>query len=163
MGRQDVALKDYQLVEDTLSAENRALVLREPQLESARASVQSVRAAVEQAEVELERTTIKAPFSAHILSRNVNVGSQVSPGNNLGRLVGLDEYWVEATVPQSHLQWLSFPQDGEQGSEVTVRNRTAWNPDEHRTGQLFKLVGSLEGQTRMARVLVSVAGPAFIP
>jgi len=159
MGRQDVAQQDYQLLDDSLSAEDRSLVLREPQLNAARSAVESARAAVEQAELNLERTTITAPFDAHILSRNVNVGSQVAPGDELGRLVGLDEYWVEATVPVSKLQRLRLPDDGKQGSPVRIRNRSAWEESASREGHMFRIVGSLEGETRMARVLVSVPDP----
>ena len=159
MGRQDVAQKDYQLLGDTLTESNRALVLREPQLNAARSQVESARAAVEQAELNLQRTTIRAPFDAHILSRNVNIGSQVAPGDNLGRLVGLDTYWVEATVPLAKLRRLSVPADGEPSSRVRVRNRTAWEDDAYREGRLTKVVGALENQTRMARVLITVPDP----
>ncbi|PAU93727.1 efflux transporter periplasmic adaptor subunit [Aliifodinibius salipaludis] len=160
MGRQDVARQDYQLFADTLSEENKSLVLREPQLESARSSVESAQAAVDQAQLDLERTTIKAPFDAHILTRNVNVGSQVSTSETLARLVGLDTYWIEATVPVSKLRWITIPEGNEQrGSEVRVRNRTAWPPETYRQGYLYRLIGTLEDQTRMARVLVSVPDP----
>ncbi len=159
-GRQDVARQDYQFLGDTLSEENEALVLREPQLEAVKARVEAARAAARQAELQLERTAIKAPFNAHILSRNANLGSQVAPGDNLGRLVGVDEYWVTATVPLSHLRWLAFPEGSrEQGAEVKIRSRTAWPEGQYRTGYLYKLMGALEGQTRLARVLVRVPGP----
>ena len=159
MGRQDVAQQDYQLLEDSLSEEDRALVLREPQLNAARSAVESARAAVEQAELNLERTSIEAPFDAHILSRNVNVGSQVGPGDELGRLVGLDTYWVEATVPVSTLRHLRLPEDGDRGSSVRIQNQSAWGEDAAREGRMFRIIGSLEGDTRMARVLVSVPDP----
>jgi RND family efflux transporter MFP subunit len=159
MGRQDVAQQDYQLLEDSLSEEDRALVLREPQLNAARSAVESARAAVEQAELNLERTSIEAPFDAHILSRNVNVGSQVGPGDALGRLVGLDTYWVEATVPVSTLRHLRLPENGDPGSSVRIQNRSAWGEDAAREGRMFRIIGSLEGDTRMARVLVSVPDP----
>jgi RND family efflux transporter MFP subunit len=159
MGRQDVAQQDYELLADTLSEANRALVLREPQLNAARSEVESARAAVEQAELNLQRTTITAPFDAHILERNVNVGSQVAPGDDLGRLVGRETYWVETTVPMSKLRWLQLPGDGETGAPVQVRNRTAWPEGTDRSGTLFRVVGALEEQTRMARVLVEVPDP----
>lgn len=160
MGQQDVARQDYKLFADTLTEENKALVLREPQLESARSRVESAQAGVDQARLNLERTTIRAPFDAQVLSRNVNVGSQVAEGENLGRLVGINTYWVEATVPLSKLRWMNIPQDdNETGSEVKVRNRTAWPADTYREGQLFRLIGTLEDQTRLARVLVSVPDP----
>lgn len=163
MGRQDVAQQDFEVLGDTLaerlSEQNKSLVLREPQLKAARSRVQSAQAAVEQAELNLQRTTIRAPFDAHILSRSVNVGSQVAPGDNLGRLVGQDTYWVEATVPLSKLRNLSFPDDGGRGAEVRIRNRTAWEPGKYRMGYLYRLVGSLENSTRMARVLIAVPDP----
>ncbi len=159
MGRQNVARQDYELLDDSLTNENKALVLREPQLNAARSDVQSAEAAVEQAQLNLERTTIRAPFDAYILSRNVNVGSQVAAGDNLARLVGLDTYWIEATVPLSHLRWIDIPQNGNGGSPVTIRNRSVWEENETRQGTLFRLVGTLTDETRLARVLVEVPDP----
>ena len=160
MGLQQAAKKEYQLLEDTLAPANKALVLREPQLESAKSRVASAEASVAQAKLDLQRTTIKAPFDAYILNRNANVGSLVAPGQNLGRLVGVDHYWVEATVPLSRLKWLDFPgQKQAKGSEVIIRNRTAWAEGETRSGYLFRMLGSLENQTRLARVLVEVPDP----
>lgn len=159
MGRQEAAQREYQLYGDTLSDDGEALVLREPQLQSVKSSVESARAAVKQAELELERTTIKAPFDAHILSRNVNVGSQVAAGEELGRMVGMDTYWVEATIPLSKLRRLDFSGNEGEGSEVRIRNRTAWGEAEFRTGYLYRLVGALEEETRMARVLIEVPDP----
>lgn len=167
MGRQQIAEQDLQLIaEDSLfgsnplSEEERQLVLRKPQLNSVKATIGAARAAVEQARLNLERTTIRAPFDAHILSQNVTKGSQVSPGDNLGRVVGTEYYWVTATVPVSKLQWLSFPNsESEKGSPVHITNSTAWSSGTFREGYLDKQIGALEGQTRLARVLVRVADP----
>lgn len=158
-GRQNVAQQDYRQIGDSLSGKNRALVLRQPQLKSARSAVEAAEAAVEQARLNLQRTSIEAPFDAHVLERNVNVGSQVAPGDQLARLVGLDTYWVEATVPVSKLRWLQMPDNGEEGARVRVRNRTAWPDGEYREGRLFRLVGALEDDTRLARVLIEVPDP----
>ena len=159
MGLQEAAKKEFESYGDSLSKENKARVLRQPQLKAAKARVQSAEAAVEQAQLNLQRTTVRAPFDAHILSRNINVGSQVAAGNNLGRLVGLDEYWVEATVPVSSLQWISIPNDNSRGTPVKLRNRTAWPENTYRTGYIHKLLGSLGQETRMARILISVPDP----
>jgi RND family efflux transporter MFP subunit len=160
MGRQNVAQKDYKILAETLSDEQESLILRKPQLNAARSKVDAARAVVAQAELELKRTTIKAPFDAHIVSRNVNVGSQVSPGDSLGRLVGIETYWIETTVPLSKIRWLDFQVNNKKaGSNVRIRNRSAWLPGEYRTGNLFRLVGILEDGTRLARVLVTVPDP----
>lgn len=160
MGQQEIAQEDYQLLDQELSPNNESLVLRKPQLNTARARVESARAAVAQAEKELERTTIRAPFDAHVLSRTVNLGSQVNPGMSLGRLVGLETYWVLARVPLSKLPWLTIPENGEiPGSKVLLRNRSAWNSDQQREGRIFRLVGSVDETTRLAPLVISVQDP----
>lgn len=159
LGRQDVAKREYALLDQKLSDENKALVMREPQLAAARAGVLSAQSALDQAKLELERTHITAPFDAQILSRNINVGSRVDPGDVLARLVGVDEYWITVTVPVSKLDRISFPRNGEEGAPVTITNRSAWQPGENREGRVMRLIGALDSQTRLARILVSVKDP----
>lgn len=161
MGRQEVAQQDLNLIGgDTLSSQESSLVLRQPQLNSVKATIQAAQAALDQAQLNLARTTIRAPFDAHILSQNVTVGSQVSPGDNLGRLVSTDFYWVELTVPVSKLQYLLFPDsEDEKGSTVKVRLTSGWPEGTYRTGFLANQVGALDAQTRLARVMVKVPDP----
>lgn len=158
-GRQNVARQDYEVLGDSLPGQNRALVLRQPQLEAARARVEAAEAAVEQAELDLQRTTLRAPFDAYILSREANVGSQVGPGDTVADLVGTQTYWVEATVPQRSLRWIEMPENGEYGKNVRIRNRTAWPDDSYRSGELYRLIGSVDRETRLARLLISVSDP----
>jgi RND family efflux transporter MFP subunit len=159
-GRQDLARRDYEELEGSISDQYKTLVLREPQLNAARAVVESAEAAVRQAELDLERTRIRAPFPAHILSRDAHVGSQVSPGQALGQLVGTRSYWVEATVPVADLRWIDFPGDAAApGSPARIRNRAAWPEDLFREGRVRQLIGALENQTRLARVLLTVPDP----
>ena len=123
-------------------------------------NIGAAKAAVGQAELNLARSTIRAPFDAHILNQNVTNGSQVAPGDDLGRIVGTDFYWVTATVPVSKLQWLSF-NDGssEKGAQVRITNPTAWTADAERQGFLDRQIDALDGQTRLARILVKVPDP----
>lgn len=167
MGRQQIAVQDLQLIADDslfgsnpLSEEERQLVLRKPQLNAVKATIGAAKAAVDQAKLNLERTTIRAPFDAHILSQNVTKGSLVAQGDILGRIVGIKEYWVVATVPVSKLQWLSFPNDNsEKGASVRIENSSAWPDGAYREGYLDRQIGALDGQTRLARVLVKVTDP----
>ncbi|MEE4172727.1 MAG: efflux RND transporter periplasmic adaptor subunit [Xanthomonadales bacterium] len=163
-GRQVQAEREYRELKrdrgEALSRDNLSLVLREPQLRSAEARVRAAQAAEAQARLNLERTVIRAPFDAQVLARSANLGSQVANGEPLAELAGIDRYWVEASVPLDMLRWLVFASDdGSEGSLVRVRHRTAWGPDQFREGRLQKLVGELEGETRLARVLVAVDDP----
>lgn len=162
-GRQDIARQDFQLIGDTLVGMDKNLVLREPQLKAIEASYQAAKASVNQARLNLQRTTIKAPFNGQILSRNVNQGSQVAVGDNLGRIVSTDEYWVVVNVPVSKLPWLKFTTNNDknnsEGSEVKITDTKAWKKGAYRIGYLHELIGALENQTRMARLIVTVPDP----
>ena len=80
LGRQDLAKKDYKELEGTISSEYKTLVLREPQLNTARARVESAQAAVRRAELDLERTRIRAPFAAHIITAKPMSARRFRPG-----------------------------------------------------------------------------------
>lgn len=160
MGRQDVAQQDYELVGSELSMENKELVLRKPQLQSAKANVASAEASLQQAKLDLQRTTIRAPFDAHIISRNANQGSQVQAGSTIGRLVGVDEYWVVANVPIAKINRLKFGADDSiRGSKVKITSESNWPSGQYREGHLYKLIGAVDDQTRLARILVRVDDP----
>ncbi|WP_237226090.1 efflux RND transporter periplasmic adaptor subunit [Rubinisphaera sp. JC750] len=158
-GRQLLAQQELELLQDTIKDMNRSLVLREPQIASIRAEVNAAKAEVQRAQIDLERTEVKAPFDAQILNRSVNVGSQVSPGDELARLVGLDEYWIMASVPLRSLRWVEFPEIDGQGSEVKLRDSDTWLPGVERTAVVSRLIGTLDDQTRLARVLITVDDP----
>lgn len=159
-GQQTVARQEFELLGEGIEAVNDALILRKPQLEQAKARIAAAEAAVKQAELALARTRIRAPFPAQVLSREVTLGSQVSAGEPLGRLVGTGEYWVAATVPLSKLRWLTFNTDPDSpGAPVALYHDTVWPDGQSRAGRLAQLVGELDDNARMARVLITIEDP----
>lgn len=158
LGQQEAAENDYRMAQmDIDNNVNKDLLLRKPQLNIAKANLQRARAQLKQAQLDLERTEMKAPFDAHILSRSVNVGSQVSPGNEIARLVGVNEYWVNVNVPQSKVSWMNFDEQSTD-EDVIIRNNS-WYEGQYRKGRLYKLIGTLTNQTRFAQVLIAVSKP----
>lgn len=158
-GRQSLAKKELALLEGTIDETNRVLVLRGPQLASIRAEVNAAKSAVQRAQLDLQRANVTAPFDAQILTRAVNVGSQVSPGDELAQLVGIDEYWILAAVPLRSLQWVQFPSEDGVGSKVVLRNSDAWPAGAVRSAKVSRMIGTVDQQTRLARVLITVADP----
>jgi RND family efflux transporter MFP subunit len=158
-GRQAVAALERdqiaQQLEGTITPDQEALILREPQLQSARAAVQAAEAAVRQAELDLTRTDVVAPFRALVLERSVHTGALIRPGTVLGRLVGVDRFWVELTLPTGRLRHLADDPE----LPVVLRDPSGWGPDARREGTLQSVIGQLDETTRAARVLVSVADP----
>lgn len=158
-GRQSLAKDELELLGDSINQSNRALVLREPQFKSIQSQVSAAKVAVARAKLDLQRTQVVAPFDAQILTRSVNVGSQVGSGDELGRLVGIEEYWIMAAVPVRSLRWIQFPSEGQTGSLVRLKNPDAWGPDAERPARVAKMIGTLDQETRLARVLITVQDP----
>jgi RND family efflux transporter MFP subunit len=158
-GQQRAAELEFKLLGEDIDPANRSLVLREPQIASLRAKLRTAQAAVAQARLELGRTRIVAPFDAQILERFVELGSQVSSGDRLARLVGTDEYWVIATVPLSKVRWIRFAKKGEAGAKARIHHRAVWLDDQHREGVVERLIGEVDASTRLGRVIVSVPRP----
>ena len=155
-GRQRVALKEYQLLGETVSDEERDLMLRVPQLESSKASLEEVKTRLEQARLDLERTTVKAPFNAVLITREVNLGASVTPSTTLATLVDSDTYWIEAPIAASQVKWTRV---GQQGSAVRIYNSAAWGPDIYREGRATGMAATVETQGRMVELLIEVTDP----
>lgn len=159
-GNQTVARLEYQLLEEAVGEQDQELVLRRPHLEEAQAAVQAALAALEKAQLDVRRCTIKSPFNAVIQKKHVDPGTRVSPSTPLLTLLGTDEYWIEILVPVHQLRWIEIPKENsQQGSRVTVFNNAGWGEGISREGRVLRLLGQLEEQGRMAQLLVSVSNP----
>lgn len=160
LGRQRVAQKEYELLGESVSAEERELMLRTPQLASTQALLEGSRARLEQAKLDLGRTSVKAPFDAVVMSREINLGTRVTSSTPLATLVGSDSYWVEAPIPSSQLKWISTgQQDKAAGSAVRVYDSAAWGQKVYRTGRLVGLTAMVEENGRMAKLLAEITDP----
>jgi RND family efflux transporter MFP subunit len=158
-GQQDVAKKEWNLLrgDQDMDPEEAVLALRTPQLEQARATVDRARLDLQQAELDLERTSVTAPFNCLILEKNVDLGSQVSSQTSIATLVGTDAFWVETSIPTDRLTWLVVPGGGStRGSIAHIRSS---GQQKERTGRVIRLLGDIESQGRMARILVQVDDP----
>jgi len=159
-GDQAVAREELELLEVDIPEINRELILRMPQVNQAQAEVDSATAALERAQLDLDRTRIAAPFDGHVVSRAVAVGNNISAGDELATFIGADRYWVEVAVPVASLRWIKAPvTTDEPGPHARVRYPRAWGPDASREGRVSQLVGRLEEGSNLARVIVSIPDP----
>lgn len=85
------------------------LVLRLPQLSVAKAALASAGAQLNQAQLNLERTRIIAPYSGRVLSKQADVGQVVSPGFVLAAIYATDVLEVRLPINNQQLQFLPIP------------------------------------------------------
>ncbi|MDF1869007.1 MAG: HlyD family efflux transporter periplasmic adaptor subunit [Phycisphaerales bacterium] len=177
-GSQKVALREYELLGEDIPESDRSLVLREPQLQAAQAGVESAQAAIASADaalaaaisrrdlakLDLERTTIRAPFNAVVMEKNADIGDVVGVSTVLASLLGTDRVWVELAIPLSDLRWIetSASSMSSVGSHVQIRNSSSWGADAYRDARVIQILPQIESESRMARVLAEVEDPFAI-
>ena len=156
-GNQEIAKQEWGLYDgrDTASEQDRKLALRKPHLLKAQAEYNAAKAELMQAELNLQRTVLYAPFNALVTAKTAEPGGYLSAQENVATLVSTDRYWVRVSLPVDRLSWIEVPQQtGEQGSMVQISAG-----DKQKLGTVCKLLGNLEEQGRMARLLVEVDDP----
>ena len=150
-GQVSLAQEEYALSGTELSTSDRALVLREPQLQVAEADMASAEAAVKQAKINLARTEIRMPFDGRLSSRAVSPGSYASAGSELFSAVATSEFWVEAKLPRSFLPLLDRNHD-------VIVSHSAWG-DKTRTAVILNVLPGVDSGDRQARVILSLENP----
>jgi membrane fusion protein (multidrug efflux system) len=90
-------------IESAMTAPQQVAV-SQARAKAAQAQVQQRQAALEQAKLNLSYCTIVAPFSGIIGKKSVEVGNNISPGQQLMALVPLDDIWVTANFKETQLR-----------------------------------------------------------
>ena len=78
--------------------------------QSAQAQADLKRAALEQAELNLQYTVIVAPVNGVVTNRTVEVGQNVSIGQELMKVINLDDIWVTANFKETQLKRMQVGQ-----------------------------------------------------
>jgi RND family efflux transporter MFP subunit len=95
--------------------------------------------------LDLERTTVRAPFDGQIASRMIETGEYSAPGADIVRLVAVDDVEVRAQVPVSLASRLA------EGMEVQLNGDGGTA-----VGRITRLIAIGEAQSRTFEVRVSL-------
>ena len=163
-GRQRSAAREWALLGDGRDPEDAPLALRKPQLEASKQGLAAAQSSLKQAELNLQRTYLIAPFNAVVLDESIDVGQVVGPTTVAATLVGTDEVWVKVSVPVDQLPAVVLPRDDEESDEPTgsparIEQRLGGRSSIVRNGSVARLMGQLDPQTRTAQLLVAVPNP----
>lgn len=159
-GRGAVAEREWALLGDDRPRAEATLALREPHGAVAATNLSAAEAARDRSQLDLERTSLRAPFNAMVIDESLEVGQVVAPGQSVATLIGTDTFWVTASVGVDRLGWIQIPSlSGGQGSAVTLEQDLGTGQSHARTGRVVGLAGELDPATRTARLLVAIADP----
>jgi len=125
----------------------------EAHAKSALAAAQAKQAALEQAELNLQYTKIIAPVNG-VVTKNVEVGMNVQPGQQMASLVPLDDVWITANFKETQLKYMKPGQRVEIKADVNGKTykghvdslagssgaRLSLLPPENATGNYVKVV-----------------------
>jgi RND family efflux transporter MFP subunit len=131
------------------------LVLFEPQMRNARAGLESAKAQLAKARLELDRTIIKAPFNCRVRAKQVDVGQFVRSGNPIASVFGTDVAEIEVALQYADLQW--FDADARNTPAevaVNIQGQTyTWQ------GHVTRSLGEVDAMGRMAQVVIQIDDP----
>jgi len=88
-----------------------ALVMRKPQLKEAEANVKAANAQLIQAQRDLERSQVLAPYDGCVRSRLVGLGQSVNSATALGEIFSTDQAEVRLPLSAEDLPFIDLPED----------------------------------------------------
>lgn len=163
-GRQEIAKQEWSLVGDGRPDEEAELALRGPQMDAVKWGLDSAKTNLKAAQLNLSRTSIRAPMDAVVIAERVEKGQVVAPGSQIASLMGIDQFWVRVSVPVARLDDISIPGlHGDEGSEARVIQHLGGERRLERKGRVLRLLGQLDPKTRTAQVLIAVDSPMAKP
>jgi RND family efflux transporter MFP subunit len=86
------------------------LVLRQPQLDSARAQTLSAQAQLDKALLSLERTKVIAPYAGRILKKYVDIGQVISSNTQLAEIFAVDYVEIRLPIKNKDLSLMTLPE-----------------------------------------------------
>ncbi len=151
-GRQQIARSEWELLEKSKlkSNINKSLALREPQLKERKADVEIAAARLAQADLDLERTTIKAPCNGVIISENLAEGKLFDSGDSGVKIGCTDSYQISTSFS---------PEYSALTDSQTVVIHSGSNNYE---GRVKSVISRINPETRQKQALVEFNGKDVI-
>lgn len=158
-----VAAEEWEKVGNEESAS--PLVLRVPQVAQAQAALRAAQANLEQAERDLKRTELEAPFNGRVRLENVDIGQYVSRGSVSAQLYAIDTAEIRLPLPDEDLAYVDIPLSYRNGSDSNdtgpeVLLKADWAGEEYVwKGRIVRTEGEIDTSTRMLYAVAEVKDP----
>ena len=138
------------------SGDGTSLALRKPQFKRAKALLSSSEAAYEQAERNLEKCYIKAPFNGIVKSKYIDVGSITGPGTPLAQIFSID--YVEIELPIDNEEIIFLYKDEVNKNKVILSNNSSGKNIKW-IGEITRISEQINDKTRMQSLYAKIDNP----
>ena len=139
------------------------LALRKPQLAQAQALLKAAEANFENAQRNLSRTSIKAPFDGRIKNKFVDVGAVISPGVPLAQIYSTDKIEIYLPIAEQDLEFLDINLDGKPIPNEKRPNLVLYNDYGGKKfyweGQIVRSTAEIHPQTCMISLIGEINNP----
>jgi RND family efflux transporter MFP subunit len=156
-----LAARDYRELSGE-DADPSDLTLRRPQLARAEADLDAAKADLADAELAMERTRIRAPFTGRVRSTSADTGQFVQPGVSIGRVFSTDLAEVRLPLADQDLARLSLPFAFEaeygEGPKVSFTGLAA-GKERRWTGYVVRTDAAIDPTTRQIAAIAQVRDP----
>ena len=133
------------------------LVLRQPQLKAAKATVKKAEASLRSARKNLYRTNVIAPFDALVIERHVSPGAYVQASSQIATLYSTE--YLEVEIDLSARDWNNLP-------DINLLNQGNWpvtlfNVEDGQSwdGHVLRIEQHLNDNTRQRSLVIAVVKP----
>ena len=145
----------YLASQERLQALNNQLALVGPQKEQLTAARDMARVMYQEAQLDLERSSIVAPFDGWVLEKAVEVGQHVNIGQQLGKIYSSGQLDIEVRISTKDLNWL--PAD--LGQEMPILADVVFKNagDEHVwSGRVARIKAMMDERTRTLPMVIEI-------
>lgn len=156
----DIARTDY---EDLGRGEPSPLALRVPQKQQAQAALQAAKADLENARLQLSRTSVRAPFTGRVRTKTSGMGQFVTPGSQLGRIFSTNIVEVRLPFTDTDMSKIDLPiafvaKNKDEATPVVLSTviggvRQQWD------GLIMRTEATYDTQSRALFAIAEVADP----
>lgn len=128
--------------------------------EQAEANVELAFSRVEQAELQLERTKVLAPFDGRVQAKMIGLGQMAGANNPLGQVFAIDYVEVRLPISGQQRQFLELPEFADDAPvEVTLRDAIQASNDHKWQGKIVRTEGVLDADSRDVFAIARIEDP----
>jgi RND family efflux transporter MFP subunit len=158
LAEQEIARQEWNI--KPKGSSGKSLALREPQVKAALASLQSAKARLDQAKLDLDRTSIRAPFTGKVLQQRADIGQVVNPSQAIAEIYATEQLEIRLPIKTQDLHQIdvnnleSFATSPRVILESRLGDKTyQW------FGEVVRSEGAYDRNNRMLYVVARVDNP----